>query len=352
MRISVTIFLFILLVNRVVFALGECGLSCCLSDVTTSDVIFGDKFGLSLQYEYTKMGTIRDGDSHIGHNALLDEIASDWPDIPEGTESFSIPTRMIMQKYTFVGSYTASDRLQFLAYIPYLINDMDMKMRMRHQMDGDDFMDMDMKMEMETIEGLGDISIMGLYTVHADSYDHPTKRLLAGFGLKTPTGKNDENYDSGNRVHAMMQLGTGSWDPLFLINYMREFYPLVLQGNLLYHVSTEGDEGYEFGDQISIDIIARHHVNDYISPGLGLNGLHTGSDKDDDDNFSSPETSLLDNPDNTGITAFYITPSVNAKIPKTGCSADLKFQYPLYQHVRGIQQVVDWRILASVGWNF
>lgn len=253
-----------------------------------------------------------------------------------------------MQKYTFTGSYTATDKLQFLISIPYLINDMDMKMRMRSSMG----MDMDMKHEMRTVEGLGDISVMGLYTLRESEIGHPAEKLMVGFGLKTPTGENDENNESGKRVHAMMQLGTGSWDPLFIINYMREFSPFVLQGNLFYQVATEGDEGYEFGDQISIDIIASYPVNAYISPGLGLNGLHTGSDKDHDDNFSRPETSLLDNPDNTGITAFYVTPSINVKIPKTGCGADLEFQYPLYQHARGIQQVVDWRILASVGWNF
>lgn len=352
MRILITMALFLLFVNRTVFALGECGLACSLSGSTISEVTFGDKFGLSLQYVYTKMETIRDGDSRIGSNTLLDKVTSEWPDMPEGSKSFSIPTRMIMQKYTFTGSYAATDQLEFLVSVPYLINDMDMKMRMRHQMDGEQFMDMDMKMEMDTVEGLGDISIMGLYTLRENEIDHPAERLMVGFGLKTPTGKNDENTDSGNRVHAMMQLGTGSWDPLFLINYMRELSPFVLQGNLLYQITTEGDEGYEFGDQISLDISARYPVNKYISPGLELNGLHTGSDKDHDNNFSRPETSLFDNTDNTGITAFYVTPLVNIKIPKTGCSTDLKFQYPLYQHVRGIQQVVDWRIMASVVWNF
>lgn len=347
MRILITVFLFLLFVNRVVFALGECGLSCCLSGATSSAVTFSENFSLSLQYEYMKMGTIRDGSDHIGHSALLDKVSSEWDEKPEKTEKFSIPTRMIMQKYTFLGSYTVTDRFQFLASVPYVINDMDMKMRMRNSMG----MDMDMKMEMDTVEGLGDITLMGFYTLHTDESIHPKKKLSAGFGLKTPTGKNDEKTDSGYRVHAMMQPGSGSWDPIFLVNYMREFYPLVLQGNLMYQMSTEGDEGYEFGDKVNLDLIARYSVNNYISPGLELNALHAGSDKDHDDNFTK-ETSLIDNPDNTGITALYLTSSIHAKIPNTGGSLDLRAQLPLYQHARGIQQVIDWRATAALVWNF
>lgn len=33
-------------------------------------------------------------------------------------------------------------------------------------------------------------------------------------------------------------------------------------------------------------------------------------------------------------------------------SAELKYQLPIYQEVNGIQQVLDWKILASIVWNF
>jgi hypothetical protein len=92
---------------------------------------------------------------------------------------------------------------------------------------------MGMDMKMDTVEGPGDMTLMGLYTLLADELLNPTKKLTLGLGVKTPTGENDEMTESGTLVHAMMQPGTGSWDPLFLVNYMRSFYPLILRPFLL-----------------------------------------------------------------------------------------------------------------------
>ena len=196
------------------------------------------------------------------------------------------------------------------------------------------------------------MTFMGLYKLYMDNPDVPTKKLTVGLGLKSPTGKNDEELASGHLVHAMMQPGTGSWDPLFLVNYMHTFSPVVFQTNLLYHVTTEGDEGYEFGDKVSLDLIARYPLTNYVSPGIELNGLYAGQDTDHDGKYSRPDESLLDNPDNTGILSLAVSPSVQVKIPKTGGSVDLKFQKPIYQHVRGTQQVADWSAMASVVWAF
>lgn len=133
---------------------------------------------------------------------------------------------------------------------------------------------------------------------------------------------------------------------------MHTFSPVVFQTNLLYHVTTEGDEGYEFGDKVSLDLIARYPLTNYVSPGIELNGLSAGQDTDHDGKYSRPDESLLDNPDNTGILSLAVSPSVQVKIPKTGGSVDLKFQKPIYQHVRGTQQVADWSAMASVVWAF
>ncbi|KKO19282.1 MAG: hypothetical protein BROFUL_01996 [Candidatus Brocadia fulgida] len=194
--------------------------------------------------------------------------------------------------------------------------------------------------------------LMGLYKPYLDNPDAPAKKLTVGIGLKLPTGKNDDETDSGNLAHAVMQAGTGSWDPLFLINYLHTLSPVVFQANLLYHATTEGDEGYEFGDKVSLDLIARYLLTSYVNPGLELNLFYAGQDTDHDDRYSRPDESLLDNTDNTGITSVSITPSLQIRMPKTGGSIDLKFQQPLYQHARGIQQVVDWRAMASIVWAF
>jgi len=213
-------------------------------------------------------------------------------------------------------------------------------------------MGMLMNHRMDTVSGLGDITLMGLYTAYTDAPVRPTERLTLGAGLKTPTGKNNEKTSTGSLIHAMMQPGTGSWDPLFLVNYMRAYYPLILQANLFYHLTTEGDEGYEVGNQLSYDLIARYQAANYVNIGVELNGIHSAKDEDHDGKFSKPATSMVDNTDNTGLDSIFITPGVQFKIPGTGGSADLKYQVPVYQKVNGIQQVTDWKVLTSITWNF
>ena len=115
MRIFVTIFLLLLFTSSAVYAHGECCLSRSLVEATTSNVTMSSNFGISLQYEYTNMKTIRDGTNSISHNTVLDDVAAEWPVTSMEGKSFSTPTRMIMQKYTLLGTYSATERLQLLA---------------------------------------------------------------------------------------------------------------------------------------------------------------------------------------------------------------------------------------------
>lgn len=347
-RILTTILIFLILVNRFVYAHGECCLPKSLTEATTSDITLSQKFGLSFQYEYSNMLTIRDGRHKVSHNDVLNEAAADWPAMPDKTQRFTIPTRMIMQKYTLLGVYTVTEKFQFLTSIPYVINDMNMRTLMRDPWG----MDMTMDMKMPTVEGLGDTTLMGLYTLYTNTPDQPTKKLSLGLGLKTPTGENDQKMGNGTLIHAMMQPGTGSWDPILLAHYQHTFKPILFQTNLMYQMCTEGDEGYEFGDKVALDLIARYPLNKYVSPGIELNNLYTGKDNDHNDKYSREETSLLDNTDNTGLTSVSLTPSAQVKIPGTSVSIDFKFQKPIYQNVRGTQQVLDWRATGAIVWAF
>lgn len=370
MKILAVVFLFLAITNKI-YAHGECCLPKSLAEATISGVTLAPNFGLSLQYEYTNMKTIREGSQSRSPDSILDDVAATWPEMPDSGKSFSVPTRMIMQKYTLLGTYAVTRKLQFLTMIPYVINDMDMRMVTRGEGGGHHHAvqrgqlsyqrplasdttgnDMRMNMEMDTVEGFGDITLMGLYTLYTDKPDLPAKKVTLGLGIKTPTGKNDEEFDSGGLVHAAMQTGTGSWDPLFLANYMHAFHPVIFQTNLFYQMATEGDEGYEFGDKISLDLSARYKATRHLHPGLELNLFYSGQDTDHDNRYSRPDESLIDNTDNTGVASLSVSPSLQIRIPKTGGSIDLKFQKPIYQHARGIQQVMDWRATVSIVWAF
>jgi hypothetical protein len=312
-----------------VYALGECGYSCCLAGATGSGVTLAENIGLSLQYEYSYMETIKNGTKDITPNEVIRKKGS----------GYNVPTQMIMQRIALTVAYPATDRLNLMVIIPYIINDMDMKNSVKA-----------MPMPMETVSGIGDTMLMGLYNIYADAPIRPEQRLTGGIGIKTPTGSNEVKGKMGY-VHAMMQPGSGSWDPLLHLNYMQAFYPLVLQVNLFYHLTTQGDTGYEFGDQFAYDLIANYQVHDYINIGLQFNGIHTAKDIDHNKKYTK-SNSMLDNTNNTGLDSILISPNIVAMIPNTGGSGMIKFQYPIFQSVNGMQQVLDWRILASITWGF
>jgi hypothetical protein len=318
-------------------ALGECGLACCLAGAATSGVTLAQNFGLAMQYEHSNMETIRHGTDEVSPDEVINQFWS-----PGGM--YMVPTKMTMEKLSLIGARPLNARWQLVGVVPYVRNDMDMRMK--------NSMGMVMNTSMDTIEGIGDVTVLAMYTAQTDAPVRPTKRVTLGFGLKTPTGENDARTASGNFVHAMMQAGTGSWDPIITANYMRAFYPLVLQVNGFYHLTTESDEGYEFGDQIGVDVITRYQVSSYVNLGVDLNAIHAEQDDDHDGNYSRVAVSMVDNPANTGLNSVFITPALQFKIPDSAGSVELKYQLPIYQNVHGYQQVVDDRFMATLAWSF
>jgi hypothetical protein len=103
----------------------------------------------------------------------------------------------------------------------------------------------------QTIKGLGDITVLGLYTIYqttGDSTDF-SHILQAGAGIKAPTGI----YDADNKdtVNPSFQLGTGSWDYLLAAEYVVRHKRLGLNTMVNYTVKTENEDDYRFGNQFN-----------------------------------------------------------------------------------------------------
>lgn len=103
----------------------------------------------------------------------------------------------------------------------------------------------------QTIEGLGDITLLGMYTVYQTQKDSTLFRhtVEAGAGLKMPTGK----YDSANNgsVNPSFQVGTGSWDYMLAAEYVATIQNWGLNAMLNYVLKTENDKEYQFGNQLN-----------------------------------------------------------------------------------------------------
>lgn len=335
---------------------GEC---CMMGNLAAASSADG-RWSLQFQYDYSYMKTLREGRDEVSPDEVLDA------QIMSGQKKYSVPTEMIMQKYVLAAQARPLAKLQLLATVPYVVNDMEMRMAMGTTMGtgmgtgmgmamgGDAGMGASTKsdMTMDTVQGLGDAIVGGMYTVYHGTAAGTSRNVALGLGLKMPTGENDVKKGDGiHFVHAMMQPGTGSWDPIFMVQTGYAAGKLGLNLNGTYHLTTTGDEGYEFGDMLGVDLIARYQILSALRFGLGLNYLSTAKDRDHDGKYTSL-TSMIDNPENTGGTSVSLAPEILVRLPGTGGSLALTVQKPVMQRVNGTQQVMDWRVLASLGWAF
>lgn len=291
---------------------------------------------LQVSYSFTLMDKLREG----ADERSVGEIES------QGKYTV-IPTRMEMAKYTLTAAYGLSPKFSAFVSIPYLRNTMDMEMLMS--------MGMNMPAEwmehsMEPVKGIGDLTVMGLYRLYTNNDVMPTETLTAGLGVKTPTGSHTKKSSSGNFIHAHMQPGTGSWDPLLSLIYAKMMNPFLLQADATYQITTRNDKGYKFGDSFAGNIEGKYAVSRHFNICGGLTYLHINRSSDREGNYTNL-MSLMDDPANTGGESVWFSPGIQL-IPVRNGVIDFKFQFPLWERVNGVQLVSSYRIVTALSLSF
>ncbi|WP_231459430.1 MULTISPECIES: transporter [unclassified Pedobacter] len=71
-----------------------------------------------------------------------------------------------------------------------------------------------------TVGGVGDVNLYAGYHIVQKLDDNFRQQLVAGAGIKLPTGKNDFKNTAGIRYSSLQQAGTGSTDGFVYLNYM------------------------------------------------------------------------------------------------------------------------------------
>ncbi|OIQ21068.1 MAG: hypothetical protein BM557_04745 [Flavobacterium sp. MedPE-SWcel] len=134
----------------------------------------------------------------------------------------------------------------------------------------------------QEINGLGDITVLGLYTVYQTQKDSVVYNhvLQAGGGVKMPTG--DYKTTNNGSVNPSFQVGTGSWDYLLAAEYVVRRDRLGLNTMLNYSIKTENDDNYQFGNQLNYGstlfyIIEKPKYS--LVPQLGLAGENYAANK-------------------------------------------------------------------------
>lgn len=158
-----------------------------------------------------------------------------------------------------------TERIEVMALVPYHFNN-------REKATGK-----------ENIDGLGDITLMGFYTLFGTKSDSATvfHKFQLGAGVKAPTGK----YDSANNgsINPSFQLGTGSWDYTLASEYTVKKNNLGLNATVNYVFKTENEKNYQFGNQFNYAATLFYSTkidNLDIVPQLGLVGEKYDENKD------------------------------------------------------------------------
>lgn len=158
-----------------------------------------------------------------------------------------------------------TERIEVMALVPYHFNN-------REKATGK-----------ENIDGLGDITLMGFYTLFGTKNDSATvfHKFQLGAGVKAPTGK----YDSANNgsINPSFQLGTGSWDYTLASEYTVKKNNLGLNATVNYVFKTENEKNYQFGNQFNYAATLFYSAkidNLDIVPQLGLAGEKYDENKD------------------------------------------------------------------------
>ncbi len=298
------------------------------------------EFTAQINYSFTRMDTIKDGTS--------DRSLVDLKYLYEGgvSQYSSLPVNMDMMKYTLTAGYGFTPKFKAFVSIPYVRNTMDMAMGMTMGM-----MTTWSQSTMEPVSGLGDITLMGLYRLRTDREIKPTSVTTIGIGLKTPSGDFTVlNSKKTAYIHAHMQPGTGSLDPLVSLMYAKMTESFLVQSDVTYQYSTRNRNGYEFGDSLAANLTGMYAVIRQFSVTAGLTYLHTGSASDQDGKYTNL-MSLMDDPGNTGGNSLWFSPGIRI-VPFQDLIIDAKVQVPVWERVRGVQLVSDYRALAGISYNF
>jgi len=99
--------------------------------------------------------------------------------------------------------------------------------------------------------GFGDMTVFARYTVFKQNKPGQNFRIAPFAGIKLPTGKDDAR-DSLGRLPASIQLGSGSWDPLFGVVATYQTLNYQLDGQISYQAKNEASN-FQAGDVTRLD---------------------------------------------------------------------------------------------------
>jgi hypothetical protein len=227
--------------------------------------------------------------------------------------------------YQLWGRYSISKKVQLFAFIPY------------HQNRG-----IDVTTPIKT-DGIGDISLLAnVVVLQQDDYSKKLKHtLLAGCGIKAPTGANTGITKLDEQGLPNVQAGTGAWDFIANTNYTLSYNKTGINLDASYTITTANKERYKYGNHLNSSLLAYYQLQQKKVILLPQAGIKYEYSLHDYDNFSKKWLN-----DNSGGNLVFAAAGIQAFYNHYG--ARLLYSTPLSQHYAGGNVTTHSRLETSV----
>jgi len=198
------------------------------------------------------------------------------------------------------------------------------------------------------LEGLGDLSFFldwGPWRPQRPEGEKESLFALRGLsflvGLKFPTGEQNDDVVPGVTPPSLLQLGTGTYDPLVGVQYRGRTGDFAIFHTTSAQISGGASEGgLKPGDVLQTSTGVAYEPFDCCTPSLAIEGL-----------FRDKDVLNGDTIDNTGSSFWFITPAISVRIADRLC-LDGSVRIPLYRNVDRTQLVPGELWTVGVSWSF
>ncbi len=254
------------------------------------------------------------------------------------------PTDMNMAMHMIEVMYSPWNDLTLMAMFPYLDISMDHLTRSGVQF------------TTET-QGIGDISLSGLYTVYGE-VEKGGHRLLVIPGLSFPTGSIDERGDTpaGNQqLPYPMQLGSGTFDLLAGFAYLgeSESWAWLTEAKGTIRLG-KNSRDYSLGNQLHLNAWVSRLLTSMTSLSAQIDGFIWGN-IDGADPELNPAVVPTADPNRRGGKRVDFVLGLNLYASEgrfNGNRLAIEAGLPVYQSLDGPQLENDWRLAAVWNWTF
>lgn len=210
------------------------------------DIMTGQagKWMVGYQFMFEKMDGNLVGTDHISEPEILSRF-------------FATPTDMTMQMHMWMVMYAPTDKLTLMALLPYI------RKEMNHlTVDGLRFA--------ERTEGIGDVELRGMYSVHETK--EPRHWLLLNGGVGLPTGSIGAKM-GGMRLEYPMQIGSGTFSLLPGFTYLGQALPWGWAADFGSTVRLGlNDNGYRLGNRYQASASITRQLANGVSLSAGARG--------------------------------------------------------------------------------